>query len=60
MKTKRKKKKKTKNNNFTGYGYMACLSDGGRFFFVNVVAVPVVYVIPKNSVLFPFDCNLLI
>ena len=56
----KEKKKKTKNNNFTDYGYIACLSDGGRFFFVNVVAVPVVYVIPKNSVLFPFDCNLLI
>ena len=38
------KEKKKKNNNFIGYGYMACLFDGGRFFFVYVVVVLMVYV----------------
>ena len=56
----KEKKKKTKNNKFTSYGYRGYLFDGGRFFFVYVVAFPVVYIIPTNFVLFPFDCNLLI
>ena len=34
-----KEKNKNNKNNFTGYGYTACLSDGGRFFKFCVLAV---------------------
>ena len=37
-----KEKNKNNKNNFTGYGYTAYLSDGGRFFKFCVLAVPTV------------------